>query len=401
METEFSYLILFVVLMSFLTRIVGNRRASLRLSRGELVSHYGSNITPDPEEVEVELAWTPPSLIEVMSPEQFDLIIKETERLAGLDLEFRSDLWECSPIETGLEDLEALGVQMRCAIESIDGNQMWKLEAIDAGLNGGPSREPWDNLLSMIDTVTNEAASAQETLIRYGPILSDKMLLETQERIVQEILRHLKGGGKLGPLTLLTHLSWNRLIHQTRIAPGKPRFVEDFRALLVLVRLKIMCYELTGRWDRQMAKHSAPSSSEFGDDPGQACAQFSPAIHHCLEWYDNTWSPLERNLKKLGFHWDTFIEEQPPNLAPYGMLFLLRDIAINALPQVLSARSNAIKWHRLQSDLDRLTLTLTRASNGHTSSPAASRMLEAVSNLDSMAYRQAYTAGTPFRGQIE
>ena len=400
METEFSYLIFFVVLMSLLMRIVGNRRANLRFSRGELVTHYGSNITPDPEE-EVELALTPASLIEVMSPEEFDLIIKETERLPGLDLEFRSDLWECSPTEAGLEDLEALGAQMRCAIESIDGSQMWKLEAIAAGLSGGPSREPWDKLLSMIDTVSHEAASAQETLIRYGPILSDKMLLETQERIVQEILQHLKGGGKLGPLTLLTHLSWKRLIHQTRVAPGQPRFVEDFRALLVLVRLKVLRYELAGRWDRQMAKLSAPSSSEFGDEPGRACAQFSPAIRHCLEWYDNIWSPLERNLKMLGFHWDTFIEEQSSNLAPYGELFRLRDATINALPQVLSARSNAIKWHRLQSELERLTQTLARASNGHTSIPAASRMLEAVSNLDSMAYRQAYTVGTPFRAWIE
>jgi len=400
METEFSYLIFFVVLMSLLTRIVGNGRANLRFSRGELVSHYGSNITPDPEE-EVELAGTPPSLIEVMRPEEFDLIIKETERLAGLDLEFRSDLWECPPTEAGLEDLEALGAQMRCAIESTDGSQMWKLEAIAAGRSGGLSREPWDKLLSMIDTVSHEAASAQETLIRYGPFLSDKMLLEAQERIVQEILRHLNGGGKLGPLTLLTHPSWKRLIHQTRVAPGQPRFVEDFRALLVLVRLKILSYELAGRWDRQMAKLSAPSSSEFGDEPGRACAQFSPVIRHCLEWYDNIWSPLERNLKMLGFHWDTFIEEQPPNLAPYGELFRLRDATINALPQVLSARSNAIKWHRLQSELERLTQTLARASNGHTSSPAASRMLEAVSNLDSMAYRQAYTAGIPFRARIE
>jgi hypothetical protein len=278
---------------------------------------------------------------------------------------------------------------------------MWKLEAIAAGLSGGPSREPWDKLLSMIDTVSHEAASAQETLIRYGPILSDKMLLETQESIVQEILRHLKAGGKLGPLTLLTHLSWKRLIHQTRVAPGQPRFIEDFRALLVLVRLKIMRYELAGRWDRQMAKLSAPSSSEFGDELGRACAQFSPAIRHCLDWYDNIWSPLERNLKMLGFHWDTFIEEQPPNLAPYGELFRLQEATINALPRLLSARSNAIKWHRLQSELECLTQTLARASNSHTSFPAASRMLEAVSNLDSMAYRQTYTVGTPFRAQIE
>ncbi len=391
MGTELSYIILFVVVMSLLTRIVGNRRAALRVSRGELLSLYESNVTPGPED-EVKPAQTPFTLNEVLRPEDFDLIIKETERLAGFDLEFRSDLWDCSPTEAGLEEIENLGGQLRCAIEPIDGNQMWKLEAIAAGRRGGPSREPWDKLLALIDTVSNKAASAQESLIRYAPTLSDKIPLETQERIVQEIVNHLEGGGKLGPLTLLTHLSWKRLIHQTRVDPGQPRFVEDFRALLVLVRLKILRYELAGRWDRQMAKLNAPSSSEFSDDLGRECTQFSPAIRYCLEWYDNIWSPLERNLKSLGFHWDTFIEEQPPNFAPYGEIVRLWDAAINALTQVLSARSNAIKRRRLQSELDRLTRTLALTYNCQTPSPALSRMLEAVSNLDSTAYRQAHQA---------
>lgn len=391
MGTEITYLFFFVVLMSLLTRIVGNRRATLRFSNGELIGLYGSNVIPAQED-DVEPAQVPPSLNEVLRPENFDLIVKETERLSEYDIEFRSDLWDSPPTEAGLEELETLRSGLRSAIEPFAESPIWKLAAITAGLSGGANRELWDKLLSLIDSVCNETASAQESLIRYAPALSEKMSLETQECIVQEILRHLEGGGKLGLLTLLAHPSRKRFIHHTRVSARRPRTVEDFQTLLVFVRLEILHDELAGRWDRQMATLGAPSSSEFGDELGRSCAQFSPAIRHCLEWYDNTWSPLENNLKGMGFRWDAFIEEQPPNFAPYGELARLREATTNSLTEVIAARSNAIKWCRLQSEIDHLTRTITLTTNSTTPSAVASRMLEAVSNLDSMAYHETYQA---------
>ena len=389
METELSYLFVFVVLMSVLVWIGGNWRAMPPLYERDLVDLYRTNITLSPEE-EVELTQRLPNPKEVLTPEDFDHIVKERELLAGLDREFRSDLWDCSPTEAGLEELEALADQLARAVEPLASSQAWKLAAIAAGRSGGPSREPWDNLLSMIEAVCNEAATAQETLIRYAPTLSDKMPLKEQECVVQEVLRHLEGGRKLGPLTLLTHLSWKRFIHETRVGAGQPRIAEHFRAMEVLICLQISRHELAGRWDRQVVALGAPPSSEFGDELGRACAQFSLAIRHCLEWYGNVWDPLERNLKSMGFHWDAFLGEQPPNFAPYGELVRLRDAAISAIAQVLSARSNAIRWRRLQSGLEGLTRTLACASSDHTSSQVVSRMQEAVSNLDSAAYREAF-----------
>jgi hypothetical protein len=391
MESEFIAIVFIVVLMSFLTRMVGNRRATLQFPTKGLISFYGSNVIPDQEE-DVEPVHVPPSPIEVLRPENFDIIVKETERLSEYDIEYRSDLWNCPPTEAGLEELESLGSRLRSEIEPFADIPMWKLAAITAGLSGGANRELWDKLLSLIDSVCNENASAQETLIRYAPVLSEKMPLETQEYVGQEILRHLKGGGKLGLLTLLAHPSWKRFIHPTRVSARRPHTVEHFQALLVLVRLEILHDELAGRWDRQMATLGAPASLEFGDELGRSCAQFSPAIRHCLEWYDNTWSPLENNLKSMGFRWNVFIEEQPPNFAPYGELTRLRDATINSLTEVIAARSNAIKWRRLQSEIDHLTRTITLTTNSTTPSTLASRMLEAVSNLNSSAYYEAYQA---------
>jgi hypothetical protein len=94
----------------------------------------------------------------------------------------------------------------------------------------------------------------------------------------------------------------------------------------------------------------------------------------------------------MGFRWDAFIEEQPPNFTPYGEIVRLQETTINSLTQVISARSNAIKWRRLKSKLEHVTKTITLRSEGHTSSLLASRMLEAVSNLDSMGYHEAYQA---------
>ena len=64
MGTEITYLFFFVVLMSLLTRIVGNRRATLRSSNGELIGLYGSNVIPAQED-DVEPAQVPPRLNDV------------------------------------------------------------------------------------------------------------------------------------------------------------------------------------------------------------------------------------------------------------------------------------------------------------------------------------------------
>jgi len=362
---------------------------TLPLSEGELIDLYRTNAILSTED-EVELAQTLPDPNDLKTSEDFEQMVKEREHLTNLDLDFRSELWDFPPNEESLKELESITEHLCQAVEPIAVGDAWKLAAIAAGLSGGPNREPWDNLLSKINTVCNEAATAQETLVRHAPTLSDKISFEEYGRILEEILPHVRSGGKLGRLTFLRHRSWKRLIQETTVAGRQPHLVEHFRALMVLARLKISRYELAGRWDRQMSTLGAPSSMQFGDEPERACAQFSPQLSHCLGWYRNEWEPLERDLKSLGFCWETFLGEQPPNLAPHGELLRLREAVITNLPEILSARANAVRWHRLEAEIDALTRKLAFASSGTTSSHVVNRLRESVTNLDANAYRKAF-----------
>lgn len=363
--------------------------AILPLSEGELIDLYRTNSILTTED-EVELAQILPNPNDLQTPEYFDRMIKEKERLSNLDINFRSDLWDFPPTMEGLEELEALTERVCRAAEQIASNDTWRYAAISAGRSGGANREPWDNLLSMIDKFCKAAAGAQEILLRYGPALSDKIPLEEQGRIVDEIIQHIQDSGKLSRLSLLMHPSWKPFIQESRVAHRPPHLTGHFHALRSLVRLKISRQELAERWDRQVASIGGPLSAGFGNEPERACAQFIPAIRECLGWYDNLWKPIERNLKSLGYRWEKFLGEQPPNLSPYGDLLRLRDAATTALPQILSARLNAIRWRRLEAEIEAITRTLVLSSSGKTSSQAVTLLRGAIHNLDSNGYREAF-----------
>ncbi|MBM3298516.1 MAG: AAA family ATPase, partial [Deltaproteobacteria bacterium] len=230
--------------------------ATLPLSEGELIDLYRTNTIISPED-EVELAQVLPNPNDLPTPEDFDRMVKEKDRLFNLDLDFRSDLWDFPPTKDGLEELEALAERICRAAEQITVNHTWKLAAISAGRGGGASLEPWNNLLSMIDMVCKEAAASQEIRLRYGPALLDKIPLEEQGRIIEEILHHIHGSGKLSRLNLLIRPSWKHFIRESKVADGPACQSGHFRALLALVRLKISRRKLAGRWDRQMASLGA------------------------------------------------------------------------------------------------------------------------------------------------
>lgn len=362
--------------------------AGLPLSEAEVIDLYQTNADLGPED-EAELARVLPNPEEVPTPEEFERIITEKQELDRQDLDFRSDLWGSPPGTDGMEQLETLGPKFAQAAGFIDGGS-WKLTVVEAGRNGGASREPWDNLLAMIRQTYHDAANSQETLVRDAPQLSGKMALDDQRRIAQEVLHHLRAGRKLGRLALFKHRSWKRFIQDSRVSAGTPSEAEHFRALIILADLQIARRELANRWDRQVGVLGAPSSAEFGVEKEKACWQLVPAISASLEWHANVWRPLEDSLKQLGFRWEVFLGEQPPNFAPCGELSRLRGAVVHVLPKVLHARASAIKQNRLEVKLADLARELALAGNGGNGAKAVAGLRDAVSRLDPDGYRAAF-----------
>lgn len=371
---------------------------SLPLSPQELSELYRTNVYLSRED-EHELSGNLPEPRLLTKPEEFEAMVRERNRLRLEDLDFRSDLWQAGPVRGSEQQVESLAGRLIQAVEPLSGREKWKLAAVYAGKYGGVHRQPWDELVGFAQFVHREAAAAQESLLKYGPVLPDNPALEEQEYVAERILEHLELGGKLSSLVFWKHKTWGQFVATTRVNGGRPRLAEHFEALRKLARLKILRRDLGLRWDRQVAPLGAASSSQMGDAIENTLIQFCDPIQDCLEWRERIWAPLEEELQSLGFCWEKFIAEQPVCVGAYGELARIERAVAIALLTILTARLYKLKWLRINHELHELKSGLELARQSFSSSRVTAQLADAANRLDSSCYGEAYTRLSDLRSR--
>jgi very-short-patch-repair endonuclease len=362
----------------------------LPLSGGELAELYATNRSISPD-VESELSGQLPGPGELPSPADFEELLRERTRLEHTNPEFRSDLWRRDKGHVSADSLKEIAIKLQRAGGVLATSERWKLSALYAGKNGGPHRETWEKLLSLIEQVQLEAAGAQEILIQHATTLADESLLEQQEQTATEIHGHLRTGGGLGFFSLLTHRRWKQFIRTTRVDGDEPKLADHFLAASKFSRVKLFRKNLAVRWDRQMAPLGASASAEMGTEIEKAAIQFCGPIRDCLAWYSQIWSPVEKELREAGFLWDKFLSEQPVVVGDDGELRRLRSAVADSLPPILAARGDHLKWCEINQKLAELRERLTVAVRSFPGSHTIVSLLAAVESLDSKAYRRGHT----------
>src|SRR2546430_8880690 len=122
-------------------------------------------------EDEAALSGPLPEMQDLPRPEDFDAFVSERNRLGMEDLDFRSELWESGAPEGTTEEFEALIANLTQAVAPLCGNDKWKLAAVYAGKYGGAHRPPWEQLVNLVGRVHQEAAHADEAVVKYCPQL--------------------------------------------------------------------------------------------------------------------------------------------------------------------------------------------------------------------------------------
>jgi very-short-patch-repair endonuclease len=362
----------------------------LPLSGGELAELYATNRSISPD-VESELSGQLPGPGELPSPTDFEELLRERTRLEHTNPEFRSDLWRRDKGHVSGDSLKEIAIKLQRVGGVLATSERWKLSALYAGKNGGPHRETWEKLLSLIEQVQLEAAGAQEILIQHATTLADESVLEQQEQTATEIHGHLRTGGGLGFFSLLTHRRWKQFIRTTRVDGDEPKLADHFLAASKFSRVKLFRKNLAVRWDRQMAPLGASASAEMGTEIEKAAIQFCGPIRDCLAWYSQIWSPVEKELREAGFLWDKFLSEQPVVVGDDGELRRLRSAVADSLPPILAARGDHLKWCEINQKLVELRERLTVAVRSFPGSHTIVSLLAAVESLDSKAYRRGHT----------
>lgn len=366
-----------------------SRGSPLPLTEVELRELYRTSValTQEDEDALARMTIEPNAL---PRPDSFANHVSQQARLTEEATEDREDLWASSTTDRSPEELETLGEDAAHAISVVSSGELWRFAAIEAGRVGGPDRNPWNNLILLVGDLRDKASRAKEHLLRNAPVLAPHISLDEQKAIVDEIVRHLERGGKLGRLQTLIHASWKRLIEQAKVAGGSPKTVDHFRALRSLISITLNRRDLAGRWDRQMVPGGAPRASSLGAEPELGYSQFAPQIAECLDWYGSSLAPLVSRLKSFGFGWDRFINDQPPNTTLYGELIRLRDAIVGPLQEILQARAISMRLRLLEQRQKSLHKTLADAVRTSGSVGVIRKLHEAVLNLSPSSYDDAH-----------
>jgi hypothetical protein len=354
----------------------------LPLPPAELADLYRTVKAITAEDEDEARCWLPkPSALP--SPDDFDRFVDGRTKLAVLDRASGSRFWVASP---GVwRRLRKLSLRIGEATAILDLRAPWRLEAIDAGRLGGPHREPWDDLLAMIANAVRLAADAKFHLMKHDPRPPTAPVLADQKRIASEILRHVEGGGKLGRFVLLIRRTWKTWIERASVGGQRPHLPEHFRALEVVIDLTLCRNALIARWDRQMVAFGAPRLNP--DKPEATADQFTRLIRDCLGWYDREWRPIEAELSEVGFQWEAFLAESPPNLANHGNILRIVEAARDRLPRTLNAWANADRWQFTDSYLAQLARALS-PSDGERPARVVGGLRQSVAANDPVTFHE-------------
>jgi len=357
----------------------------LPLAQGELHELYRTNslLTLADEHEAKGLSLQPAQII---SPTDFNKLVEESKQLEGKLTDNFSHLWQETK-NSEPEGLLNLGQRFQRAVTMIEEDSHWSLEVIAAGWDGGAAQEVWQELISLVEKLVEQAVQAKKLLLEYGPILSHELGEEEKiEGLLVEIHQYVLAGNKLSRLKLsTTKRKWKVIIDKSRVNGLPPARSEHFEALLCQVRLEQARIKLVSRWQRQMPE--VPGIHELGKVPEQLCSQYCTTISRYLEWNKKQWEPLLLELSQWGLLWEEFMSNVPVQTGNHGRLLRLRRAVLEHLPAVLTARANML----LQNKVEKAFASLQSVLEAHDqSTKVIQELTEAVHGRNPLLYRPAF-----------
>lgn len=361
-------------------------RAALPLSARELEQLYHTNLTVTMED-EKELGYSLPDPEQLILPHEFQTLVENFVTLSHEDLTVGEEYWFPGS-KQGPSALEAKLLELQATVKVIQDASSWQLSLLEAGMLGIEHLSPWQKLIAQITSTCTTAVKAKEVLLEYNPQVPDSCLPNDIEAVVEEILQHLKSGGSLNFLKLMTKGNWKTLINQAQVNGKPPSRIEHFEAVKVLIDLRNTRCKLLERWERQVTVLEGPKLAELGLEPEYSCRQLVPFITESLDWHTKRWTPLLDQLQSSGFHWEEFYDKTQIQLGNYGELRRLEHAVSQELYRMVLIQAKRLKLSQLKDQIDQLKSTVEKTNSS--SAQVSLQMLAAIHELKATLYREAY-----------
>ena len=360
--------------------------ATLLLSPEEILTLYRTNESVSEEE-EQELSAGLPAPESLPSPDEYRRRLEAMAELEAASRDLGTQYW-ADPHEGSLDVLSPLENALKAALETLGEEAEWKLEALEAGSTGSGRREAWDDLLRLITAAQEEADAAENLLVTHDPQLDGAKPMAEQEAVLREMYEHVREKGKLGRLALIFNGEWKVLLENVRVEGREPRTAEEFEALYRLSSLERKRERLVARWDRMVGQRGGLAADQLGGRPERVLSQRRTEIEATLAWFEAEWRPLRRQLDDVGFKWKAHFDDTPPPVSEHAGVERLR-WAVEALPALLAAHVNRIKYAQAQAWLANLEGRLRRLVD-ESGSELVRRVLRAVHAREAQPYEDAY-----------
>ena len=346
------------------------------LSLQEFADLYQTNATVSLQD-EQEIGGGLPDLQSLLTPAEFARLIQEQQQLQKQDLQYGHDLWQ--PMEKPLspEIFQALIAQLTQASELLQNNTRWQRTVMLAGCEGGQRRQIWEDLFAKIQQVDALAAQTQGLLLEFNPMVTQDCPGDAEKHL-DEIISYLERHEKLGNFTFFSHKKWKPLLEKMKVQGRSPERKEHFQALKALLQLRSARADLSRRWQQQMVVLDVPDSSAPDAAPEQLYRRYLYHLRQYLQWYPDTWLPLENALKQQGLLWGRLLAEMPMYQEEHGDLLRLREAVQGRLPAILWAKNNRHLFLENETKLQTLQHSFQRIHSTTGQSETVQMLREAI-----------------------
>src|SRR5713101_7973258 len=335
---------------------------------------------------ETQLAVPQPLLARIVSAADFRLLANERAGTDSRAKSHRPDLWlENAGAGYSAAQLKELHQRVCAASTVLAEKENWLREVLFAGWMGGDQRGTWDDLLTCIDSLATEAATATRLQRTHGPVLPDERSTAEVAAALDEIIAHLESGHSLGLMTKLRHRNWHELIEICRVEGRIPQTLDEFRALRAAARLQENRNRFAGRWKRAVESLGGPQLDSLGRSPERAAQGYATEIRNRLEWRVTVWEPLIDQLWAVGFRWDDWLSKHMPVPGDHGEIARVQRAGSQGLAEIVEAQAALLRQAELSAALQSQRTYLA----GFPQSDVASVLLAAQDAWDAENYEAA------------
>lgn len=358
----------------------------ITLSTQEINELYYSNEQVSIDE-EKEYDARLPEIYDIITPNEFKVIIDEKNKFDSKKLEYGKELWNTDLNENNIDRLVILNNNVKEALAYIDFKNLWTLETITVSKED--DKKLWENLISEIDNLNKLFSHSREFILKYNPKINNIEALQNIDNTFLEIINKLENRGKITRVNLFLNKNIKNLIDSCNVNGKNPNNLEHFRGLFEYYKYISEVDKLKLRWDRQMAVLGAESASSMGMTFEKTTKKYSVIIQNNLNWYKNIWNPIINRIANCGLNINSLMEKIDISSDRYSELKYLKNTLAPKIEDLIESEILRIEYNKIVKNKNKIETSIYEKCND-SSSLIMNKMKKAVVEENIVLYEQCY-----------